>query len=46
MRVALSAMFNDASHVIREALERVHARSSKSTGVSATAPKIALKELV
>lgn len=40
------AIFNDASRVIREALERVHARSNKTTGVSATAFEIALKELL
>lgn len=40
------AIFNDASRVIRAALERVHAKSSKSTGVSATAFEIALKELI
>ncbi len=40
------AIFNDASNVIREALERVHNASNSKTGVSATAFEIALKELI
>lgn len=40
------AIFHDASETIRIALEKIHARSSAKTGLSATAFEIALNQLV
>lgn len=40
------AIFNDASEVIKTALQKVHEASPATTGVSATAFEIALKQLI
>lgn len=46
IEISDEAIFNDASKVIRTALEKVHKASGKNTGVSATAFEIALKQLL
>lgn len=40
------AIFNDASKVIRDAMQKVHDVSNSKTGISATAFEIALKQLI
>ncbi len=40
------AIFNDASNIIKEALEKVYNKNQSKTGISATAFEIALKELI
>ena len=40
------AIFNDASGVIRDAMQKVHDASASKTGISATAFEIALKQLI
>jgi uncharacterized membrane protein len=46
VQLADAAIFEDTSGCIRAALERCHARSPESTGLSSTALGIALEQLV
>ncbi|TYA74834.1 Glu/Leu/Phe/Val dehydrogenase dimerization domain-containing protein [Seonamhaeicola marinus] len=40
------SIFNDTSNIIREAIEKVHAKNKSKTGLSATAFEIALQQLI
>lgn len=40
------AIFNDTSNIIKKAIEKVHGKNPKKTGVSATAFEIALNQLI